>query len=198
MKAALALKRALDVSVATTGLAVLSPMLVAISVAVMLDSPGGPLFSQQRLGLHGRPFTLYKFRTMRPAPITYNADGSTRIDDSDARVTRVGRHLRGALDELPQLVNVLRGEMSLVGPRPDLVTQRALYAPGEERKLDMRPGITGLAVVLGRTDLPWKSRIAVDIRYVNEWNLALDLEIAAKTARMAFASAAPGAARVSP
>ena len=177
-------KRALDYGLASAGLVVAGPAMLGIAAAIALDSPGGVLFAQERLGKDGRPFRLLKFRTMRPAPLQYNADGSTRVDPSDDRVTRVGRYLRGALDELPQLINVLRGEMSLIGPRPDLVSQRALYAPGEERKLAALPGITGLAVVVGRTDLPWKERVRLDAWYADHWSLGLDLKILARTLLM--------------
>lgn len=184
MKLGYALKRAIDYSVAAGGLVALSPLMLGIAAAIELDSPGGILFTQDRLGKDGKSFKLYKFRTMKPAPIEYNADGSTKVTTGDARVTRVGRYLRGALDELPQLLNVLKGDMSLVGPRPDLVHQRQLYAPGEERKLAALPGITGLAVVIGRTEIPWKRRIAVDVAYVERWQLALDLKILAQTLLM--------------
>jgi lipopolysaccharide/colanic/teichoic acid biosynthesis glycosyltransferase len=121
---------------------------------------------------------------MRDAPIRYNPDGSTRIDASDDRVTRVGRWLRGGADELPQLVNVLRGEMSLVGPRPDMASQRALYTDEDERKLAALPGLTSLAVILGRNDIPWKQRVAMDARYIERWSLWLDLRILAMTLAM--------------
>jgi lipopolysaccharide/colanic/teichoic acid biosynthesis glycosyltransferase len=178
------IKRIVDVGVASSLLVAGSPLMLAIAAAIKLDSPGSVLFVQERLGKGGKPFRLYKFRTMKPAPIRYNDDGSTRVDATDDRVTRVGRLLRGALDELPQLVNVLRGDMSLIGPRPDMVHQRALYEPGEERKLDARPGITGLAVVVARTESTWKQRIAIDIGYVEHWNLALDAKIVAQTLLM--------------
>lgn len=184
MRGAYAIKRVLDYSLATGGLIVAGPAMLAIAAAIKLDSPGGALFAQERLGRGGKPFRLLKFRTMRPAPIRFNDDGSTKVDAADDRVTRVGRFLRGALDELPQLINVLRGEMSLIGPRPDLVGQRALYARGEERKLDALPGITGLAVVVGRTELGWKDRIRIDIWYVDRWSLSLDLKILARTLLM--------------
>lgn len=190
MKIGYVTKRALDYGIATCGLVLGGPAMLAIAAAIRLDSPGGALFVQERLGRDGKPFRLLKFRTMHPAPIRYNADGSTKVDLGDDRVTRVGRYLRGALDELPQLINVLRGEMSLVGPRPDLVSQRSLYAPGEERKLAMLPGITGLAVVIGRTDLPWKQRIELDITYIEHWSLALDLRIMLQTLLMPLGLAA--------
>jgi lipopolysaccharide/colanic/teichoic acid biosynthesis glycosyltransferase len=177
-------KRTFDYAAAASGLVFGAPVLIAISAAIRIDSPGGVLFVQERLGKHGRPFRLLKFRTMRSAPIRYNPDGSTRIDAGDDRVTRVGRHLRGALDELPQLFNVLRGEMSLVGPRPDMASQRALYTAGEERKLAVLPGITGLPVVLGRNDLPWKQRIQMDVRYIEHWSLGLDFKILVQTLLM--------------
>ncbi len=179
-------KRALDYTLAATGLLAAGPLMLAIAAAVKLDSPGGALFVQERLGRDGKPFRLLKFRTMHPAPIRYNPDGSTRIDPDDQRVTRIGRYLRGALDELPQLVNVLRGEMSLIGPRPDMVRHRELYAPGEERKLEVLPGLTGLSVVLGRNDIPWKQRIQIDIQYIDRWTLWLDLKILAETLAMAI------------
>ena len=184
MRAAYAIKRALDYSLAAGGLVVAGPAMLAIAAAIKLDSPGGVLFAQERLGKGGKPFRLLKFRTMRPAPILFNEDGSTKVAAGDDRVTRVGRYLRGGLDELPQLINVLRGEMSLIGPRPDLVSQRALYAEGEERKLEALPGITGLAVVVGRTEIGWKQRIRIDIWYVDRWSLALDLKILARTLLM--------------
>jgi lipopolysaccharide/colanic/teichoic acid biosynthesis glycosyltransferase len=174
-------KRAIDYTVAVGGLVAFAPAMAVIAAAIRLDSPGGALFVQERLGRNGRPFRLLKFRTMRDAPIKYNADGSTRVDSADERVTRVGRYLRGALDELPQLVNVLRGEMSLIGPRPDMVSQRALYGPGEERKLEVLPGISGLSVVLGRNEIPWKQRIQIDIWYIDNWTLSLELQILVQT-----------------
>lgn len=184
MSAGYLVKRLIDYGVAAGGLVIGGPLMLAIAAAIRIDSPGGALFVQERLGRDGRPFKLLKFRTMRDAPIRYNPDGSTKLDPSDDRLTRVGRHLRGALDELPQLINVLRGEMSLIGPRPDLVHQRELYGPGEERKLDALPGITGLAVVVGRTAIPWKQRVRIDVRYIECWSLGLDLKIIAQTALM--------------
>jgi lipopolysaccharide/colanic/teichoic acid biosynthesis glycosyltransferase len=179
-------KRALDYGLASVGLVAGAPLMLAVAAAIKLDSPGGVLFTQERLGRAGKPFKLFKFRTMRPAPIRFNADGSTKVEEGDDRITRVGRFLRGSLDELPQLLNILRGEMSLIGPRPDLVNQRTQYLPGEERKLDALPGITGLAVVVGRTDVPWKERIRIDIQYVDRWNLVLDFKIFAQTLLLPF------------
>ena len=179
-----AIKRALDYGLAAGGLVGCAPVMVAIAVAIKLDSPGSVFYVQDRLGRGGRPFRLLKFRTMRDAPIRYNPDGSTRIDPGDDRVTRVGRYLRGAADELPQLLNVLRGEMSLVGPRPDMASQRALYTAEDELKLAALPGLTSLAVVHGRNEIPWKQRVAIDARYIERWSLWLDLRILAQTLAM--------------
>lgn len=181
MRSTYLVKRVLDYALAAGGLAATAPLLGAIAAAIAIETPGGVFFVQERLGRHGTPFRLLKFRTMRPAPIEYNPDGSTKLLVGDARVTRVGRYLRGALDELPQLVNVLRGEMSLIGPRPDLVSQRGLYRPGEERKLEVLPGITGLAAILFRNEIPWKQRIQIDIHYIDHWSLVLDARIILQT-----------------
>ncbi len=179
-----AIKRALDYGLAAGGLVACAPAMAVIAAAIAVDSPGGVFYAQDRLGRGGRTFRLLKFRTMRDAPIRYNPDGSTRIDPHDDRVTRVGRWLRGGADELPQLVNVLRGEMSLVGPRPDMASQRALYTGDDERKLAALPGLTSLAVILGRNDIPWKQRVAMDIRYIERWSLWLDLRILVMTLAM--------------
>jgi len=180
-------KRALDVALAGAGLAALAPALATIAVAIRLDSPGDALFVQERVGRHGRLFRLLKFRTMTAgAPVQFNADGSTRVAASDARVTRVGKHLRGALDELPQLVNVLLGDMSLVGPRPDLPIHAEQYTERERDKLRVRPGITSLAAVLGRNELYWKRRIAIDLAYIDRWSLALDAKVLLATFALPF------------
>jgi lipopolysaccharide/colanic/teichoic acid biosynthesis glycosyltransferase len=179
-----AVKRALDYGLAAGGLLACAPAMAVIAVAIVLDSPGGVFYVQDRLGRGGRPFRLLKFRTMRDAPIRYHPDGSTRIDPGDDRVTRIGRWLRGGADELPQLVNVLRGEMSLVGPRPDMASQRGLYTDDDERKLAALPGLTSLAVILGRNDIPWKQRVAIDARYIERWSLWLDVRILAQTLAM--------------
>jgi lipopolysaccharide/colanic/teichoic acid biosynthesis glycosyltransferase len=177
-----ALKRILDVTLAAAGLAATAPLQAVIAAAIRLDSDGPSLFRQPRIGRHGRPFTMLKFRTMaKAAPVEFNADGSTRVVAGDARVTRVGRILRGGLDELPQLMNVLRGDMSLVGPRPDFGDPNALYSPSERRKLEVRPGMTSLAAVLGRNELPWRQRVAIDLCYLEQWSLLLDLKIVVAT-----------------
>jgi undecaprenyl phosphate N,N'-diacetylbacillosamine 1-phosphate transferase len=176
------IKRALDYAVAGVILGGTAPLMGAIAAAIRLDSRGPALFVQDRVGRDGRPYRMYKFRTMRTgAPLVLNPDGSTRADSSDQRITRVGRLLRGGLDELPQLLNVLRGEMSLVGPRPELTSQAHLYSEAERDKLAVLPGITSLAAVLGRNEIPWKERIGIDLRYIRRWRLGLDLKIMLQT-----------------
>lgn len=171
-------KRAIDISGAAIGLVVLSPLLLLIAIAVKLESPGSVFFIDNRLGLGGRRFRVVKFRSMRAgSPSRFNPDGSMLVEAADPRVTRVGRILRVGFDELPQLWNVLIGDMSIVGPRPDPVWALEKYAPGEEVRMQMRPGITGLAQVLGRTSIPWKDRLAIDRRYVAEYSLQLDFYV---------------------
>lgn len=176
-------KRAWDVIGAGAGLVMLAPAMTAVAAVIRLDSPGPAFFTQDRVGKDGRVFRLYKFRTMTSgAPVQFNPDGSTRVEVGDMRVTRIGRHLRGALDELPQLLNVLKGDMSLVGPRPDMPVHAGLYTERESEKLRVRPGMTSLAAVLGRNDIPWKQRIAIDLDYVQNWSLALDARVLLATA----------------
>ena len=177
-----ALKRTADVVASAVGLVVLSPLMALIAVAIRLDSPGPALYPSVRLGLGGREFKLYKFRSMRQgSPPRYQEDGSMLVEKRDARVTRVGRVLRVGLDELPQLWNVLRGHMSLVGPRPDLPYALDLYEGEERLRLTMRPGITGWAQVKGRTDIPWRDRLALDVEYVKNYSLRRDIWIAFAT-----------------
>ena len=170
---ALALKRAIDLVGAATAIVVLSPILAwaALGVAVTLGRP--ILFRQERPGLHGKPFEIVKFRTMRPP-----RPGEVWYMTDDDRITRQGRFLRStSVDELPELWNVLRGEMSLVGPRPLLTEYLATYSQDERRRHDMRPGITGWAAVNGRHALKFDERLRLDTWYVDHWNLRLDLTI---------------------
>ncbi|HHY38768.1 MAG TPA: sugar transferase [Clostridia bacterium] len=166
-------------------LVVFSPILLLLWLLVMLADGRPALFSQERLGKGGRTFRMYKFRTMKvgsDSSFVLNPDGSLRTSEDDPRITRLGRVLRRySLDELPQLINVLKGDMSLVGPRPDLPFHAQLYTQEERRKLDLKPGITGLAQVCGRNNLPWKERLRLDIEYVNRVSLWLDLSIVART-----------------
>ena len=177
------MKRLLDMVGAISALVVLCPVVVAVALAVKLTSPGPMIFRQRRLGRGGKPFGLYKFRSMLAnAPDLRNPDGSTYSGEEDPRVTAVGRFIRKtSLDELPQLFNVLEGDMSLVGPRPDQVDQLRYYDQIEKRKLLVKPGITGLAQISGRNEIPWSMRKALDVRYVEERSLLLDLEILVKT-----------------
>jgi lipopolysaccharide/colanic/teichoic acid biosynthesis glycosyltransferase len=174
---ALGVKRVVDVVGAASGLAVLSPVLGAVALAVRTALGSPVLFRQVRPGLGGRPFTILKFRTMRgvrPGEVWYLTN--------EARLGRLGRFLRAtSLDELPELWNVLRGEMSLVGPRPLLVHYLDTYTPEEARRHDVRPGITGWAAVNGRHALRFRDRLALDVWYVDHWSLGLDLRILALT-----------------
>lgn len=178
-----AVKRMFDVVVSTTGLMLLSPLMLAIALAIRRDSRGPALFRQKRLGKGGRPFECYKFRTMFvDAPDLRNADGSTFNSEDDPRVTRIGRILRRtSLDELPQLLNVLRGDMSLVGPRPDQVDQIRYYTPPEMLRLTIKPGVTGLAQINGRNSIPWEQRKHLDLEYVRRQSLWLDLRVLLQT-----------------
>ncbi len=172
-----------DILIVSVLLLTLSPVLLASALAVRLSSPGPVLFRQRRLGLRGRPFSVLKFRSMiHNAPELRNSDGSAYTGDADPRVTRVGRFLRKtSLDELPQLLNVLRGDMSLVGPRPDQVDQIRFYTEAEKTKLLVKPGITGLAQISGRNNITWEQRKALDVEYVSRQSFQLDLAILART-----------------
>lgn len=179
--------RLLDIVGAIAVLVVASPLLFAVSIAIAVDL-GRPIFFRQvRPGLHGEPFTLVKFRTMREPE-----DESSRYFTDSIRATRLGRILRTtSIDELPSLVNVLRGEMSLVGPRPLLFEHLPHLTDETRRRLTTPPGITGLAQVSGRQDLTFSQRFTLDIKYVEERSLLLDLRILAKTALRLF-SRSPG------
>jgi undecaprenyl phosphate N,N'-diacetylbacillosamine 1-phosphate transferase len=176
-------KRTLDVSVSGLLLFLVLPALLAIGLLVKLTSPGPALFRQKRLGRNGRPFSVLKFRTMRMnAPDLRNPDGSSICGENDPRVTAFGRFLRTtSLDELPQLWNVLIGDMSLVGPRPELVDQIRYYTEEEKRRLDVRPGLTGLAQISGRNSITWQQRKALDLQYVSTQSISLDLNILCRT-----------------
>jgi lipopolysaccharide/colanic/teichoic acid biosynthesis glycosyltransferase len=175
--------RVRDLLIASVLLLILSPVLLLCALAVRRSSPGPVLLKQRRLGLHGSPFHLLKFRSMyHNAPDLRNADGSAYTGDDDPRVTRVGRFLRRtSLDELPQLLNVFRDDMSLVGPRPDQVDQLRFYTETEKRKLNVKPGITGLAQVNGRNNISWERRKALDVEYVDRQSFWLDFVILART-----------------
>ncbi len=172
-KLALQIKRGIDVMGVAAGGLLLSPAIIATSLAVLAVHGRPILFRQRRPGLHGEPFTILKFRTMCPP----RANEVWYLSDA-RRVTRLGRFLRStSLDELPELWNVLRGEMSLVGPRPLLVEYLDKYTPDERRRHYMKPGITGWAAVNGRHTLRFRERLRLDVWYVDHWSLWLDLRI---------------------
>src|SRR5918992_818128 len=175
--------RALDVAVAAAALAVASPVMAIAAVAIRLESRGPVFYRQRRVGRRGEPFELWKLRTMVPKAETMGA--GVYVLEGDPRITRVGRLLRRfSIDELPNLINVLKGEMALVGPRPTIQEQVDRYTERQRRRLEVKPGITGWAQVNGRTSLPWPERIELDVWYVDNRSLALDLRILAKTARL--------------
>jgi lipopolysaccharide/colanic/teichoic acid biosynthesis glycosyltransferase len=173
-------RRAIDIAVSAALLVLTAPLLAAAMLAIRLESPGPALYRQRRIGKDGRPFDLLKLRTM--------VDGAERlgaglaVDEHDTRITRVGALLRRtSLDELPNLVNVLRGEMSLIGPRPTVPVQVQQYTPRQRGRLAIRPGLTGWAQVNGRASLPWSARIELDLHYIEHRSLALDLRILWRT-----------------
>ncbi|MGI8922204.1 MAG: sugar transferase [Solirubrobacteraceae bacterium] len=173
-------KRLLDVVAAAAGLALASPLLAAAAGAIRAESPGPVLYRQLRVGLDGETFEMLKLRTMIPDAEFVGA--GLAVQEGDPRITRVGALLRRlSLDELPNLLNILRGEMSLVGPRPTIPVQVAQYSERQRARLTVKPGLTGWAQVHGRASLPWSTRIELDLEYVTRRSLALDLRIIART-----------------
>jgi lipopolysaccharide/colanic/teichoic acid biosynthesis glycosyltransferase len=180
-----AAKRAVDLLIALPLAAVLAPVLALVAITVRRDSPGPALFRQERIGLHGRPFMLLKFRTMVVGAQSMGT--GLKVTDSDSRITPLGQRLRKlSIDELPQLWNVIRGDMSIIGPRPTVGAQVAQYDEHQRRRLLARPGVTGWAQVNGRNAIPWSRRIELDIEYVDRWSLMMDLKILLKTAFVVF------------
>jgi len=183
-------KRTCDIMVSVVGIILLGPVLGLIALLIRLDSPGPVIFRQRRVGRRGLPFDMCKFRTMRvdaEAVLSalqdrnHGGDRLIRIED-DPRVTRVGRWLRPlGLDELPQLWNVLKGEMSLIGPRPQTSNEVALYDHRQRRRLEVLPGISGLWQVTSRDDPTFEEWVRLDLQYIDNWSLLLDLRIALKT-----------------
>ena len=175
--------RLLDAALAAALLLIASPLLALAVIAIRLESRGPVFYRQLRVGRDGEPFELWKLRTMVPGAEAMGA--GIYVLEGDTRITRVGRLLRRfSLDELPNLVNVLRGEMALVGPRPTVQEQVDRYTDRQLRRLEVKPGITGWAQINGRTSLPWPERIELDVWYVEHRSLRLDLRILARTARM--------------
>jgi lipopolysaccharide/colanic/teichoic acid biosynthesis glycosyltransferase len=184
--------RAADVVIAGSALAAASPLLGLAALAAKLEDGGPVLYRQTRVGKDGTDFELLKLRTMVVGAETMGA--GMAVDQGDARITRTGRILRRlSLDELPQLWNVIRGEMSVIGPRPTLRYQVERYAPRQRRRLEVKPGITGWAQVHGRASLPWEERIELDVWYVEHRSPWLDLKILAKTPLALFSGTYKGA-----
>jgi lipopolysaccharide/colanic/teichoic acid biosynthesis glycosyltransferase len=175
--------RVLDAALAAALLVVTSPLMALAALAIRLESRGPVFYRQLRVGKDGEQFELWKLRTMVPGAETMGA--GIYVLEGDPRITRVGKLLRRfSLDELPNLVNVLRGDMALVGPRPTVQEQVDRYTDRQRRRLEVKPGITGWAQTNGRTALPWPERIELDVWYVEHRSLRLDMRILAKTARM--------------
>jgi lipopolysaccharide/colanic/teichoic acid biosynthesis glycosyltransferase len=177
------LSRALDVVLAAALFVLTLPLLVLAAVAIRLESRGPVFYRQLRVGRDGRPFELWKLRTMVPGAESMGA--GIYVLEGDPRITRMGRLLRRfSLDELPNLVNVLKGDMAIVGPRPTVQEQVDRYTDRQRRRLEVKPGITGWAQINGRTSLSWPERIELDVWYVENRSLRLDVRILLKTARM--------------
>jgi lipopolysaccharide/colanic/teichoic acid biosynthesis glycosyltransferase len=177
------LPRVADFALASLGLIAGAPVLAVAAVAIKLTSRGPVLYRQPRVGRDGRTFEVYKLRTMEMGADPVGV--GTPVLEGDPRVTRVGRVLRRfSMDEIPNLVNVLRGEMAVVGPRPTLAAQVELYTPRQRRRLEVKPGLTGWAQVNGRAGIPWEERIELDVWYVDNRSPRLDIQILAQTLRM--------------
>jgi len=177
------MRRALDIVFAGVALVLTAPLLALAMLAIRLESPGSAIYRQRRVGKDARPFDLFKLRTMVDGAEHLGA--GLAVNAGDTRITRVGAFLRRtSLDELPNLFNVLRGDMSLIGPRPTLPVQVAQYTARQRGRLSVKPGITGWAQVNGRASLPWSERIELDLYYVEHRSLALDLRILSRTPAM--------------
>ena len=185
------MNRAVDIATAGLGLAVASPVLAAAALAIKLGDGGPVLYRQRRVGHGGAEFELLKLRTMEVG--AEHKGAGFAVDEGDPRITRVGRLLRRlSIDEVPQLWNVVRGDMSLIGPRPTLAYQVERYTPRQRKRLEVKPGITGWAQIHGRARLPWEDRIELDVWYVEHRSPWLDLKILARTPRMLFAGTYKG------
>jgi lipopolysaccharide/colanic/teichoic acid biosynthesis glycosyltransferase len=173
------------VLVAGLGLVVCAPLLAVAMIAIVMESPGHPIYRQRRIGKDGKPFDVIKLRTMIPGAEAIGA--GLAVNENDPRITRVGTLLRRfSIDELPNMVNVLRGDMALLGPRPTLPVQVEQYDERQRGRLAVKPGLTGWAQVNGRTSLPWSERIELDLWYIEHRTLRLDLEILWRTLAMVF------------
>jgi lipopolysaccharide/colanic/teichoic acid biosynthesis glycosyltransferase len=176
-------RRAVDVAVSAAALVVTAPVMIAAMVAIRLESPGHPIYRQRRVGKDGAEFDMLKLRTMVSG--AERIGSGLAVNEGDTRITRVGRLLRRySIDELPNLVNVLRGEMSLIGPRPTIQVQVAQYTERQRRRLAIRPGLTGWAQIHGRTSLPWAERIELDLWYIEHRRWRVDVAIVWRTLKM--------------
>jgi len=179
----LILKRLIDFTASLVGIIILLPLFLLIAVFIKLDDGGPVFFRQERAGKTGQLFRIFKFRTM-----VRNAEkigAGVFVEEEDPRITRVGKFLRHtSLDELPQLINIFKGEMSLVGPRPTLPYQVEQYDENQRRRLDVKPGVTGWAQVNGRSSLSWPERIELDLWYIDNWRLGLDFKILLRTVKV--------------
>ena len=172
------LKRFFDIFASGIALIVLLPIFAIIGILIKLDSKGPVFFIQERAGKDGKIFKAYKLRTMIDKAVDI---GGEKISQNDLRITRAGKYLRWGIDELPQLINVFKGDMSLVGPRPTLIEQVNRYSKEHKRRLEMKPGLTGWALINGRNTLSWPEKIKLDIWYIDHWSIWLDLKILIKT-----------------
>jgi len=178
----LILKRIIDIIGALVGLVVSAPIMLIVSLIIYLTMGRPVFFKQVRSGLNGKPFVIYKFRTMLDLK-----DKNGNLLPDEKRITNIGKVLRFLrLDELPELFNILKGDMSIIGPRPTLVEQVLLYNSFQKRRLEMRPGLTGWAQINGNTLLSWDDRILLDIWYIDHWSLILDFKIILSTVRVVF------------
>jgi lipopolysaccharide/colanic/teichoic acid biosynthesis glycosyltransferase len=177
------LTRLFDIVVASTALVLTAPLQLAALVLIRVETHGSPIYRQRRVGKDGEPFEMLKLRTMVSG--AENVGAGLAVNYGDPRITRTGRLLRRfSIDELPNLINVLQGEMSIVGPRPTIQVQVDQYTDRQRRRLDVKPGLTGWAQVNGRASLPWHERIELDLWYVQNRSFALDMRIIAMTVRM--------------
>ena len=191
------IKRMLDIGISALLLPLSAPLFLLTALAIKLNSPGPVFFLQERAGLSNRKFVMIKFRSMVPDAEHHlqhirhlnEADGPIFKIGNDPRITSVGSFLRRySIDELPQLLNVLRGDMSLVGPRPHLTDEAARYSRSTRRRLSMKPGMTGLAQVSGRSKLSWNDAVALDLDYIDKWDNLIDIRIMARTFHAVFAT----------
>jgi lipopolysaccharide/colanic/teichoic acid biosynthesis glycosyltransferase len=191
------ISRALDILISIVVLVIAAPFLAVAAIAIRLDSPGPVIYRQRRVGRDGYVFELRKLRTMVEGSDPVGV--GTAVTAEDPRVTRVGQRLRRfSLDEIPNLINVLRGEMAIVGPRPTIEAQAADYTSHHRRRLEVKPGVTGWAQVNGRVGLPWEERIELDIWYVEHRSLWIDIKVLAKTAWLLVTGKGLNAGAVTP